>query len=270
MKISARINTFNEEDNIAAALETVGWADEILVVDSFSTDRTVEIARRFTDRVIQRPFLSHGDQHNHADSLCSHDWVLTLDADERLTPELIAALRRLQAGGEPACDGFRMARRAWYLGRWIRHSGWYPDWQTRLYRRAVTVWAGDPPHEAPKVKGRVDTLAGDILHYTRRSLHEHAAVMNYYTDLAAAARLRRHQQVSALRLGLNPAWTFFHTYFLRQGFRDGWPGVVIAYMAASYVNLRQAKMWEAEKLHTGPLAGTKPPGPGSEDTEKVP
>lgn len=248
MKITARINTFNEEDNIAAALESVVWADEILVVDSFSTDNTVAIARRYTDRIQQHEFASHGAQHNYADTLCSNDWVLVLDADERLTPELAAALQRLRDGGEPAADGYRMARRAWYLGRWIRHSGWYPDWQTRLYRRAVTHWDGEPPHEAPKVNGTIATLPGDLLHFTRRSLHEHAAVMNYYTDLAAAARRRQGRRVSPWQLAFTPPWTFFQSFVLKQGFRDGWPGLVIAYFAAHYVLLKQAKQLEAERI----------------------
>lgn len=246
LHITARINTFNEEDNIAAALESVKWADEILVVDSFSTDRTVAIARQYTDRVVQHEFLSHGEQHNYADGLCRHDWVLVLDADERLTPELSAALQRVRAEGTDL-DGFRMARRAWYLGRWIRHSGWYPDWQTRLYRRAVTRWGGDPPHEEPKVAGRVARLPGDMLHYTRRNLHEHVAVMNRYTDLASAARFGRGETVSALRLAVTPPAVFVRTYFLKQGFRDGWQGLVIAYLAAAYVHLRQAKLLERHR-----------------------
>ncbi|MGH9415883.1 MAG: glycosyltransferase family 2 protein [Terriglobales bacterium] len=245
MKITARINTFNEEDNIAAALDTLRWADEILVVDSFSTDHTVEIARRYTDRVISHPFASHGAQHNYADSLCTHDWVLTLDADERLTPELIAAIERLRQRG-PAADGYSMARRAWYLGRWIRHSGWYPNRQTRLYRRALTQWAGEPPHEAPKVQGRVEPLDGDMLHYTRRSLREHVAIMNTYTDLASAARHRAGRRGSRLRLALTPPLVFLRSYLLKQGFRDGWPGVVIAHAAASYVMFREAKLLERD------------------------
>lgn len=247
MQISARINTFNEEDNIADALASVAWADEILVVDSFSTDRTVEIARRFTDRIVQRPFTSHGEQHNHADSLCRYDWVLVLDADERLTPELSEALQAIRREGAQA-DGYRMARRPWYLGRWIRHSGWYPDWQTRLYRRAVTRWDGEPPHEEPKVNGRVLTVPGDLLHYTRRNLHEHVAVMNRYTDLASASRLRQGRRVSVWALAFSPPWTFFRSYILKQGFRDGWPGLVIAYLAAAYVHLKQAKLMEKTRL----------------------
>ena len=268
MKITARVNTFNEEDNIGAALESVSFADEIIVVDSFSTDRTTEMARRYTDRVVSHAFASHGDQHNYADSLCQHDWVLVLDADERLTPELAAAIRALQAQGT-ALDGFCMARRAWYLGRWIRHSGWYPDWQTRLYRRAVTRWDGEPPHEAPKVAGRVAHLPGDLLHYTRRSLHEHVAVMNHYTDLAAAARFREGRSVTNLQMALTPPWVFFQSYILKQGFRDGWPGLVIAYLAASYVLIKHAKLLEKQRLGAagveagGPPAGTFPARPGS-------
>lgn len=247
MKITARVNTFNEEDNIAAALESVAWADEILVVDSHSTDRTVEIARGLAHRVVSHEFASHGAQHNYADSLCAHDWVLVLDADERLTPELSVTIQEIRRQGTDL-DGFRMARRAWYLGRWIKHSGWYPDWQTRLYRRAVTRWDGEPPHEEPKVNGRVARLPGDLLHYTRRSLHEHVEVMNRYTDLAAAARFRQGRTVSNLQLALAPPAVFFRSYVLKQGFRDGWPGLVIAYLAASYVHLKQAKLLEKQRL----------------------
>lgn len=268
MKITARVNTFNEEDNIGAALESVSFADEIIVVDSFSTDRTVEVARRYTDRVVSHAFASHGAQHNYADSLCQYDWVLVLDADERLTPELAAAIRAILARGTDL-DGFFMARRARYLGRWIRHSGWYPDWQTRLYRRAVTRWDGEPPHEAPKVAGRVARLPGDLLHFTRRSLHEHVAVMNHYTDLASAARFRQGRSVTNLQLALTPPWVFFQSYVLKQGFRDGWPGLVIAYLAASYVLIKHAKLLEKQRLGPGepdalgPPAGTFPAPPGS-------
>ncbi|MGH9468502.1 MAG: glycosyltransferase family 2 protein [Terriglobales bacterium] len=245
MKISARINTFNEEDNIAAALASVAWADECLVVDSFSTDRTVAIAKEQGARVVQHEFVSHGAQHTYADGLCTYDWVLVLDADERLTPELSASLQAVRAAG-PTADGYRMARRAWYLGRWIRHSGWYPDWQTRLYRRAVTRWEGEPPHEEPKVTGRIARLSGDLLHYTRRNLREHATVMNYYTDLAAAAHQRRGGRVTPWQLAWAPCGAFVRSYFLKQGFRDGWPGLVIAYFATHYVLLKKAKQMEAE------------------------
>lgn len=243
MKITARVNTYNEEDNIGAALDSVRWADEILVVDSFSTDRTVQIARRFTDRVVTYEFKGYGDKHNYADSLCSHDWVLALDADERVTPELREAILRWRAEGT-SLDGFRIARRTWYLDRWIRHSGWYPDYQTRLYRRAVTRWEGEPPHEAPKVRGQIGTLRGDLLHYTRRDLREHITVMNRYTDLAAAARFAAGRRPSHARLWLAPPLTFLRSYVAKQGFRDGLAGVIIAWLAAVYVHLKEAKLFE--------------------------
>jgi len=242
-KLSARINTFNEEDNIGPALESLAWADELVVVDSHSTDRTVEIARRYTDRVISYPFRGYGDKHNYADSLCTHEWVLTLDADERVTPELRTAIQALQRQGTEL-DGFRIARRTWYLDRWIRHSGWYPDYQARLYRRSCTRWEGESPHEAPKVKGRVGTLNGDLLHYTRRNLHEHIAVLNRYTDIAAETRFQAGKRPSKTRLALAPGATFLRSYIFKQGFRDGIAGLIIAYLAAYYVHVKDAKLLE--------------------------
>ncbi len=258
MKITARINTLNEEDNIAAALESVVWADELLVVDAGSSDGTREVARRFTSRVVVHPFVNFGDQHHFADSQCSHEWVLVLDADERLSPELAAAIQELRRRGADA-DAYRMARRTWYLGRWIRHSGWYPDWKVRLYRRDRARWVGEI-HEHAEIAGRVATLQGDILHYTRRHLREHVEVMNRYTGLAAAAG-EGGRPISAGRLLLTPPAVFLRSYVWRQGFRDGWPGIVIAYLAAAYVHLKQAKMMERQRLGGG--AGGIRPGAGT-------
>lgn len=264
MKITARINTFNEADHIAAALESVAWADELLVVDSDSTDATVEIARRMGARVETHPFRGYGEKHNFADSLCAHDWVLALDADERVTPQLRAAIAAVQAHG-PQADAYRMARRTWYLDRWIRHSGWYPDYQTRLYRRAVTCWAGEPPHEAPKVRGRVATLSGDLLHYTRRNVGEHIAVMNRYTDMAVAARAEAGRRSSLARLVLAPPWTFLRSYLFRQGFRDGRPGLILAYLAANYVLVNEAKLLEHDRA-----ADTRPEAAPPGERQQVP
>ncbi len=243
LKISARVNTYNEQDNIGPALESLSFADELLVVDSFSTDRTVEIARRYTSQVIQRPFASHGDQHNYADSICSHEWVFVLDADERVTPELRAEIMAIkQAGTE--LDGFRMPRLTWYMDRWIRHSGWYPNYQPRLYRRDRGHWAGEPPHEAPKIQGRVGTLQGQLLHYTRRNLKEHLEVMNRYTTLSAQARYRQGLRPSWNRLYLAPPFTFLRNYVVKQGFRDGIPGVIVCALSAFYVHVKEAKLFE--------------------------
>lgn len=253
IRISARINTFNEEDHIAAALESLSWADERLVVDSGSTDRTVAIAESLGARVLLRKFQSHGDQHNFADSQCAFDWIFWLDADERVSPQLHDSILEWR-NREPDCPGYLAARRTWYWDRWIEHSGWYPDAQVRLYHRARGQWAGEPPHEAPKVSGPQGRLGGDILHFTRRNFHEHIAVLNRYSGLAAQARHRAGLRPSLLRLLGLPPWTFFRGYILRQGFRDGLPGWLIAVQAGYYVFAREAKLAEIYFARTPPRA----------------
>lgn len=243
MKISARVNTYNEEDNIAACLETLTWADEIVVVDSFSTDRTVEIARRYTDRVYQNKFVGYREQHDFGDSLCENDWVMVLDADERLTPEAREEILAIRVAGTPH-SGFRIPRRTWYLDRWIRHSGWYPDHQLRLFRKSCGGWAGPPEHAACRVTGSVASLRGDILHFTRRSLKEHLEVLNRYTDIAAHDRSEKGRRGSFSSLLTKPPVAFLRSYVWRAGFLDGWAGLVIAYLAATYVAVREAKLLE--------------------------
>lgn len=259
-KITARVNTRNEEDNIAAALESLLWADEIVVVDAHSTDNTVAVARRYTDKVVRHEFAGFGEQHSFADSICSHEWVFWLDADERLTPAARDAILALRQAGTDL-DAFRLARRTWYLDRWIRHSGWYPDYQPRLYRRSRTRWLGEAPHAAPKVEGRMGTLPGDLLHFTRRNMREHIEVMNFYTDLAADARFAARRKASWSRLWLAPAATFWRSYVLKQGFRDGRAGLIIAWLAAAYVVTKEAKLYEHYRGRRAPDAPADPAAP---------
>jgi glycosyltransferase involved in cell wall biosynthesis len=244
MKITARVNTLDEEHNIVAALESLAWADEILVVDSWSKDRTVELARQHGAQVVQHDFRSHGEQHNYADTLASHDWVFVLDADERVTPELRASIEKIRQKG-PKCSGYRFARRAHFMGRWIRHCGWYPDYQTRLYDRRATQWGGDPPHEEPKVNGPVEIIPGELLHYTKRNLKETLDQTNFFTSLAARDRHRRGKRAASyLKLLLLPPLIFLHSYVWKRGFLDGLPGLVISWLAAFYVFAREAKLRE--------------------------
>jgi glycosyltransferase involved in cell wall biosynthesis len=269
MHITARINTLNEEDNIAAVLAALAWADECLVVDAGSTDATVEIARRQGARVLVHPFENFAAQHTFADSQCRTDWVLVLDADERLSAELASSLRQLQqeGGGDETNGGvhaYLMARRAWYMGRWIWHSGWYPDWKLRLYRRSHTRWEGEL-HERPVLMGAAAgatrRLQGDLLHYPFRDRSEHDARIERYTDLAAAADFRRGRRLPLWRWALAPPAAFLRTYMLQQGFRDGRAGWVIALQAARYVRLKQAKL-RAWRRHP-PGDGNFPLGPVS-------
>ncbi|MDQ3011180.1 MAG: glycosyltransferase family 2 protein [Acidobacteriota bacterium] len=245
MRISAKINAYNEEANIAAVCKTVAWADEIVVCDSNSTDRTVEIARRYTDKIFNREFHGYKDKHEYSDSMTTGDWILWIDADERITPELCEAIEKLREA-DPASlpDGFRIARRTEFLGRWILHSGWYPDYQMRLYRKAASYWDGVAPHEVAHVRGRVETLPGEFLHYTTQSLSEYHQRADRYTTLAAEYLHKQGKRVRAIDLLILPAAAFIRTYLLKQGFRDGVPGLVVAIFTAYGVFLKYAKVWE--------------------------
>jgi glycosyltransferase involved in cell wall biosynthesis len=246
VKISATVITLDEERHIAAALESLSWADEIVVVDSGSSDRTLEIARGYTDRVIVADWPGYAAQKNRAAGEASHDWIFSLDADERVTPELAASIARARER-ESSSEGYRVARRAWYIDRWVRHSGWYPDWQVRLYNRRRARFEGDWVHESVRVQGAAPALEGDLLHYTIDSLSDHHRRIDQYTSLAADALLARGARSSLARAVVQPVAAFARTYVLRQGFRDGAPGLAIAGFAAYYVFLRQMKLWELGK-----------------------
>ncbi len=251
MKISATIIVRNEEDNIAAVCETVAWADEIVIVDSDSTDRTVEIARRYTDKVFNRQFRGYKDKHEFADAQTTGDWVFWIDADERVTPLLRESIEKLR-GRDPATlpDGFRIARTTEYLGRRIRHSGWYPDYQMRLYRKAASFWDGVAPHETARVSGAVETLPGEFLHFTRRNLSEHHQVLDSYTTLAAEYHFKNGKRTRGVDLLILPIAAFVRTYLLKQGFRDGRPGLIIAMFTAYSVFLKYAKVWELHRTQS--------------------
>jgi glycosyltransferase involved in cell wall biosynthesis len=249
MKISASIIVRNEEANVAEVCQTVAWADEIVIVDSDSTDRTVEISRRYTDKVFNREFRGYKDKHEFADGQTTGDWIFWIDADERVTPELREAIEKLrQRNPATLPDGFRIARRTQYLGRWVKHSGWYPDYQMRLYRKSASYWDGVSPHETARVDGRVETLPGEFLHYTKRNLSEHHRVLDEYTTLAAEFHAKKNKRVRAIDLFVLPVAAFIRTYVFKQGFRDGVPGLIIAMFTAYSVFLKFAKVWEKNNV----------------------
>jgi|SRR5215471_1011390 len=244
MKISAIVITFNEEHNIAAALESLSWADEIVIVDAESTDRTAEIASRFTDRIFVRSWPGYSAQKNFAAEQANNDWVFSLDADERVSPQLMNAILNLRDRSEPEAAGFEMARRTFYLGRWIRHSGWWPDRKVRLYDRHRARWRGDFVHESLEVNGSIGQLDGDLLHYTVRDASEHHLRMDRYTTLAAQDLYNNgtHKSVGSLVVG--PLIVFLRSYIFKLGFLDGVPGLAIARFAAHYEFLKNLKLWE--------------------------
>ncbi|HUK91548.1 MAG TPA: glycosyltransferase family 2 protein [Blastocatellia bacterium] len=245
MKITATIITLNEEINIKAAIESLTFADEIVVVDSGSTDRTVELARENTDQVFVNSWPGYAAQKNFAADRASNDWIFNLDADERVSPELAREIQSVKDGPDPSAQAFEMPRLCFYLGRWIKHSGWRPDYKTRLYDRRVASWKGDFVHESVNVQGRTGRLGGDLLHYTARSASEHHLRMDRYTTLAAQEALSQGKTTSVLSIIFSPLTAFIRSYVFRLGFLDGAPGLAIAYFAAHYVFLKEIKIWES-------------------------
>src|SRR3569833_1202270 len=245
MKISATIVTLNEERNIARAIASLKpCVDEVEVVDSGSSDRTSEIAAEMGARVVREDWRGYAEQKNFAAACSAHDWILSIDADEELTPGLAAEIQALRGAGEHSEAGWTIPRRAYYLGRWIRHCGWYPDRKIRLYHRGRGAWKGERVHESVEVTGALGGLQNDLLHFTCDSLNQHLLTIDRYTSLAAQAIAESGKPASFRRLVIDPPWTFIRSYFLQRGFLDGMHGFVIASMAGFYTFLKYAKARE--------------------------
>jgi len=234
----------NEEDRIGDCLASVAWADEIVVVDSRSADRTAEIARGRGARVIVRDWPGYVAQKNFALEQAMCDWVLCLDADERVSPRLAESVRGVLVENPAAVAGYRMARRTFYLGRWILHGGWYPDWKLRLVRRGRARWGGVDPHDRLDADGPVGTLPGDIEHHTYRDIADHLRTIDRFTTIGARELHARGRGGAAWRMAVHPPAKFLKMYLLKAGFLDGRPGFVVAVLGGYYVFLKYAKLWE--------------------------
>ena len=248
--LTVTIITLNEAANIRAAIESVAWADEIVVIDSHSHDETAAIARRFTDHVITREWPGYVAQKNYAASLASNDWILSVDADERVTVELAREIKALMAG-EPSSAGYRVPRASHYLGRWIRSTDWYPDYQLRLYDRRRADWQGQYVHESVQVaNGGVSDLRADLLHYPYRDVSHHLSTIDRYTTMAARQMHEAGRRTSAWQLALHPPAAFLRNYLLRGGIRDGAAGFVVSMLNTYYVFLKFVKLRELQRLAT--------------------
>jgi (heptosyl)LPS beta-1,4-glucosyltransferase len=257
-KLTVTVITRDEGANIDAALASVSWADEIVVVDAESTDDTVAIARTRAARVETRPWPGFSAQKNYAASIASNDWILSIDADERVTPELATEIRRLLEG-QPSHAGYRIPRVTWYLGRWIRGTDWYPDRQLRLYDRRTAEWNGRPVHESVRLaSGQPGLLAHDLQHFPYRNIQDHLATIDRYTTIAANDWASQGRRASVAMLVLHPPFAFFRNYVLRGGFRDGAAGFVVSALNAYYVFLKFAKLWEIGK-GSAPRTSALPP-----------
>jgi glycosyltransferase involved in cell wall biosynthesis len=245
--------TLNEEDRLADCLRSAEFVDHTVVVDSESTDRTREIAEEHGAEVTVRQFSGRlVEQKDHAVELAKTDWVLCLDSDERLSPELVESVKAaLEDPGETVA--FSMNRRTWYLGRFIRHGGWYPDKKVRLFRRDRAKWGGVNPHDHVQVEpgAAVGHLEGDILHYSYRSVSDHLRQIDNFTSTAAQAWVEAGRKFRFFRLVLNPVGKFFRMYVLKAGFLDGAAGFGVAVLGSYYVFLKYLKFWELTRRNRG-------------------
>lgn len=245
MPVTALVITLNEASHIEACLKSVAWADERLVVDSGSTDDTVAIATRCGATVITRPFDGYSAQKNFGASRATHDWIVSVDADERVTPELAADMKAaLASPGDHA--GFRMPRVTWHLGQWMRCTDWYPDNQLRLYDRRRARWNGNKVHESVIADGPVGRLNHELQHYAYRDIAHHLDTINKYTTLAAEEMHARGRRTGKLELLVHPPAAFLRNYVLRRGIFGGTPGLIVSVMNSYYVFLKFAKLAEKD------------------------
>ncbi|MBB4733651.1 glycosyltransferase family 2 protein [Xanthomonas arboricola] len=243
-RISACIIAFNEADRLRDCLRSLAFCDEIVVVDSGSTDATVTLATAHGARVLQRAFDGYRSQKAFCVTQASHDWVLCLDADERVSDALQASIIAARDGGFADAAGYRFARLSDYFGRFLRHGNAYPDRVLRLFDRRRGGWRGKREiHEAASVDGAVVTLAGDLIHYPYRSLAQQLAKTQRYAQMMAEHEHARGKRATWSKLVLAPAWRFWRGYLLRGGFRDGWHGLIYAYVRANYVRQKTIMLW---------------------------
>jgi glycosyltransferase involved in cell wall biosynthesis len=245
--ISGVVICLNEHDGIERCLASLEFCDEIVVVDSGSDDGTLELAKRYTDRVIHQDFLGYVKQKNFALDQAKHDWVVCLDADEALSPELARAIPDAVATAPADVDGFVLDRVTWFLGVWHDRGEWYPDRQLRVFRRSRGTWTGRDPHDRVVLQGASQPLAGRLFHYNYRDLADHIDTVDRFSRVQAEAMYGEGVRFRVADLIVRPFTRFVKGYFLRQGFRLGLPGFMVSISTAYYVFMKYAKLWEIEQ-----------------------
>lgn len=247
-QLSAIIIAKDEAHNLPDCLATLNWVHEIIVVvDETSNDNTAAVAREYTNKVFTRTWGGYALAKNFALAQATGEWVLSIDADERVTPELREEICALLTAS-PQCDGYEMPRLANFVGKWIMHGGWYPGYVLRLFRRDAGGFDNVAVHEAIQVQGNVGRLRHHLLHYTDPSIRHYFEKFNRYTALAAEEMQRRGKRFHVWDLLIRPSWFFFRMYILRTGFMDGLPGLMLATFSAAYVFTKYAKLWELERI----------------------
>lgn len=244
-KISVTIIALNEQANIGDCLESVRWADEIIVSDTGSTDATADICRQYGAKVYVDKWLGFGAQKNLCAARARNNWVLNIDADERVTPELKEEIDRAAASGG-GC-GYYIARKNYFGARWIRHCGWYPDYNLRLYRKDAGRFSERQVHEAVSVNGPTGRLKSPMVHRTYKDVSDYLLRMQRYSTLAALEMVKEGRSAGILDLALRPPFTFFKMYVLKGGFLDGYPGIILSALYSCYTLSKYAKLWELRR-----------------------
>ena len=247
-KITACVTTFNEEHNIHRCLGSLAWCDEIVVVDSFSTDRTPEICRTYTDRVYQHEWLGYIGQKNLIRKMATHDWLFFVDADEEVSDELREEIQAAFRKGPGEVCGYECPRMVRYMGRWIRHGEWYPDIKLRLFLRDKGRSGGQEPHDQVFVNGPVKRLRGHLYHYTYDDLHDHVETMNRFSSITAQEKYREGKRFRWTDFLFRPPLRFFKAFVLKRGFLDGTRGFLIALISSVGVYIKYAKLWELDLI----------------------
>ena len=244
--LSVIIITLNEEKNIQDCLLSVAWADEIVVVDSQSTDRTVELAEKYTDKVYVTEWMGYSANKNYALEMTTNEWILWLDADERVTPELAREIQNLLSS-KISVDGFEVARRAFFLGKWIKHCGWYPGYVLRLFKKGNARFTDSKVHEGLELDGPRVRLNYDLLHFTDNNLEHYMWKFNRYTSFAADELSTKGRKSGIGAILFRPIATFVKMYLLKRGFLDGVEGLMLCLLSSGYVAMKYAKLWEANQ-----------------------
>lgn len=243
-RITAVVVVKNEEGRIVNCLENLSWVDEIVVVDTGSTDRTVELAKGFTSKVYEIKFKGYGSAKNYGLSVASSEWILCLDADEQISSELRGEIEEILERGDP--EGYYIPRKPFFLGKSVLHGGWYPGYVLRLFERGKGSFSCRKVHEEVELSGRVSYLRNPILHYTDPDLNHYLSKLNVYTSLAADELFEKGNVFRFFRLLCNPPFMFVKMYLFRLGFLDGMRGFLLAVLSAFHVFMKYAKLWERD------------------------
>ena len=243
-RVSTVTITLNEERNVGPCLESLAWADEIIIVDSYSSDKTVEVCQQYTSKIYQRPWPGFGAQKNFGIDQALSEWILIVDADERITDSLRDEIKDVLSTHSTDMVGYHIPRRNFWYGKWIRWAGMYPDYQLRLFKKSAGRYNDVAVHENLILNGRTGFIKNPMIHITERRLSDHMRKFMQYTTLAAHEKAKKRTKVSMLDLGFKHIMTFLKSYLLRQGFRDGIHGFIISVLAGMYTFVKYAKLWE--------------------------